>query len=271
MRKFLIVLGVAVGVIALMAMGPLLRIVFDISVLAQDWRSAKSQSAGWAPAPADFEGAVVQAYAAPAVRWRGAFGDHTWIAAKPAGATHYTRYEVIGFRLRRSGTAVVVSDTATPDQEWYGLKPKLLLDIRGPEAEKIAAALPAAAASYPYPGTYTVWPGPNSNTFTAHLARQVPEMGLVLPGRALGKDFTGWDVIAPTPSGTGYQLSLGGLLGVSLASGEGLEINILGLVVGIDPMDFALTVPGVGRLPSSPDWTNGAYAAKPAGLEVSGR
>jgi hypothetical protein len=29
---------------------------------------------------------------------------------------------------------------------------------------------------YPYPNEYRAWPGPNSNTFTAYIAREVPEL-----------------------------------------------------------------------------------------------
>ena len=41
-----------------------------------------------------------------------------------------------------------------------------------------------AAASYPYAKEYGLWPGPNSNTFTAWLTRHVPEVGVDLPGVA---------------------------------------------------------------------------------------
>jgi hypothetical protein len=258
MRKIVIFFASLLCLVSLMAAGPLLLIAFDAE--AQDWRYASQNAVGWAPDPAAYQPAVFQAYAAPAVRWRGKFGDHTWIAVKKPGAATYTRYEVIGFNLRRNRSAVTESETTTPDREWYGAPPKLLRDIRGPQAEKIIAALPAAVESYPHPFSYQVWPGPNSNTFIAHVARQIPEMGLVLPGRAIGKDYTGWNIVAPTPSRTGFQISLGGMLGVTLAAGEGLEVNILGLVVGADPLDLAVTVPGIGRLPMRDDWTDGAYA-----------
>jgi hypothetical protein len=45
-----------------------------------------------------------------------------------------------------------------------------------------------------------------------------------------------------------YQLSLLGLLGLSLAREEGLELNLLGLTFGGDPLDFAVKLPGIGRL-----------------------
>jgi uncharacterized protein DUF3750 len=64
----------------------------------------------------------------------------------------------------------------------------------------------AAVARYPYPHEYRAWPGPNSNTFTAYIARQVPELGLDLPSNAVGKDFLpGGALFAAAPSGSGFR------------------------------------------------------------------
>lgn len=236
---------------------PWLRVAFESAVQAQESGPANATAVRWSPAPAGYEPAVVQVFSARVLRWRGYFADHTWIAAKPTGATSYTRYEVIGWRLRRTGTALVESTTFTPDSPWYGAPPKLLQDIRGPEAEKVIAQLPAAVASYPYANTYRVWPGPNSNTFMAHIAREIPDLRLTLPGKAIGKDFTGWKVVERAPSGTGFQISIGGLFGFLLARDEGAEVNFLGLVIGADPLDLSITVPGIGRIPPQTDWTGG--------------
>ena len=46
----------------------------------------------------------------------------------------------------------------------------------------------------------------------------------------------------------GFQLSFAGLLGLTLARAEGLELNLLGLVIGLDPSGPALKLPGIGRL-----------------------
>jgi hypothetical protein len=70
------------------------------------------------------------------------------------------------------GRWVWVTDTRAADAEWYGAAPSVLADARGPRAEAIIARLPAAVASYPHAKSYAMWPGPNSNTFTAHLARE---------------------------------------------------------------------------------------------------
>jgi hypothetical protein len=106
-----------------------------------------------------------------------------------------------------------------------------------------------AANLYPYKETYRTWPGPNSNTFTAFIARQLPELHLDLPPTAIGKDFLPpGKMIVPSPSQTGLQLSLYGLAGVTLGLEEGIEFNMLTLNFGLDPFDLALKLPGIGRV-----------------------
>ena len=107
----------------------------------------------------------------------------------------------------------------------------------------------AAIARYPYDREYTIWPGPNSNTFTAAVGRQVPELRLELPPTAIGKDYLpGGAVFGWTPSRTGVQLSLFGLFGLALGLEEGVELNLLGFVLGVDFNDFAVKLPGLGAL-----------------------
>ncbi|MFX9630876.1 DUF3750 domain-containing protein, partial [Acinetobacter baumannii] len=92
-----------------------------------------------------------------------------------------------------------------------------------------------------------IWPGPNSNSFVAHIGRQVPDLRLSLPPTAVGKDFlVDSDLVGSAPSGTGLQLSLFGLAGITLAATEGIELNLLGLTIGVDVMRPALKLPGIG-------------------------
>ena len=58
------------------------------------------------------------------------------------------------------------------------------------------------------------------------------------------------ELVARTPSGTGYQLSLSGLLGASAGGYEGIELNVFGMVFGFDLRHPALKLPGIGRVPS---------------------
>jgi hypothetical protein len=212
------------------------------------WYEASRDPTGLAPDPATTPEAVIQVYAARAVSWRGVFSMHTWIAMKPTSATRYTRYEVLGFGVA-SGAPAVRIDRMGPDNYWFGARPQVILDRRGPDVDAMIEAVRPAVASYPYPHEYRAWPGPNSNTFTAYIARQVPELGLDLPSNAIGKDFLpGGALFAKAPSGSGFQVSVYGVVGILVAAEEGLELNVLGLNIGVDAAVPALKLPAIGRL-----------------------
>ncbi len=154
----------------------------------RDWRTASREPAGIAPDPTRIDTAVLQVYAAPAWGWRGWFAVHTWIAAKRSAEPFYTVFEVIGWRLHRGLPALRI-EKDLPDRFWYGEKPRLLVDRQGPEVDALIAAVEQAAASYPWPETYRAFPGPNSNTFTAWIAKQVPLLELDLPFSAIGSGY----------------------------------------------------------------------------------
>jgi hypothetical protein len=235
----------------LMLLGPLYQTVLGGEAPARGeqrgWQFANRDSSGTAPLPTEYKAAVIQVYAARTYSWRGHLAVHTWVATKAVDASSYQVHQVIGFRERR-GLPVLVSESDVPDRYWYGNQPELLVDIRGEQAERLLPAVLAAVQSYPYPTSYTTWPGPNSNTFTAHVGRQVKELELVLPVTAIGKDFLPGAIGARTPSGSGVQLSLLGVLGVMVGVDEGVEFNLLGLAAGVDVRRPALKLPGIGRV-----------------------
>jgi uncharacterized protein DUF3750 len=213
-----------------------------------DWRTADRSSAGLAPRPRAERRAVVQLYAARAVRWRGWFAVHAWLSVKEQDADAYTVLQVVGWRLWQ-GLSPVIVERGEPDRRWFGATPDLILYLRGPAAESAIPKILAAAASYPYPHAYRIWPGPNSNTFISHILRSVPELGVNLPPNAIGRDYlAGGRILGVSESRTGLQLSLFGLLGVTLGWRDGLELQFLGLDFGVDWRRPALKLPIIGRL-----------------------
>jgi hypothetical protein len=241
MRWFLSFLGLFV-----------LPLVISVGIVlgarAEHWSRARWDSSGLSPDPAAHAAAVVQVFAARTWGWKGAVAVHSWISFKRQNAAGYDRYDVVGWGVGR-GAPAVRRNLRPPDGRWAGNEPMLLAELRGDAAASAIPKLEAAIARYPFRDRYWTWPGPNSNTFVAWLAREVPELRLNLPGTAIGKDFLpGLRILAAAPSGTGYQLSLGGLLGITLARAEGFELNLLGLVIGLDPSGPALKLPGIGRL-----------------------
>jgi hypothetical protein len=218
-----------------------------LSATAPNWRDASRESIGIAPDPASVKDAVIQVYGARAVGAKGYFGVHTWIAVKPRDAPVWTVYEVIGWRLRSGGSVVAVRNKL-PDAHWFGAVPELYADKRGAGVDRLIQRVEQAAREYPYANEYTVWPGPNSNTFTAWIGRAVPELEIDLPATAIGKDYLGRSIFAAAPSGSGFQVSLGGVLGVSASRVDGLELNLLGLNFGIS--SSGLKLPIIGRIGS---------------------
>lgn len=229
--------------LAILLSGPLLMVACSSLETGTSWRDADRSSAGLAPAAEEYPPALIQVYGARAFSWRGYFAIHTWLATKSRNATSYTVHEVTGW-----GHNKIRSYQSVPDRAWYGATPVLLASISGDAAAQLIPQIDQAIANYPYPQTYEAWPGPNSNTFVAWVIRQVPGLYVNLPNTAIGKDYLGDDYLAQTPSGAGYQFSARGYFGILAGINEGLELNLLGLSLGIDPRHLAIKLPGIGSL-----------------------
>lgn len=236
-------------IISLTFIGPIIVATFGHVNLTINWSNADRSSAKIAPDPKQFQDAIVQFYAARAYGIRGLLAVHTWIAVKPKNALQYTVYQVIGWNLFYGRDVLSISQDI-PDRLWFANKPWLIKDIRGDEATKFIPVIEQVVAAYPYKKQYRIFPGPNSNTFISYVARNIPGLKLTLPATAIGADFLGNSFWARTPSGTGYQLSIYGLFGLSCAKQEGIIISLLGLTYGINPWHFDLILPGIGSIRS---------------------
>jgi hypothetical protein len=153
------------------------------------WREASREPAGIAVNPLIQKNAVIEVYAADAFSWRGWFAVHTWIAVKPQDAVEYTVYEVVGWGVKNGLPALREYTTVTPDRYWYGAKPEQILSIQGDKASRLIPQISDAVARYPWANEYTLFPGPNSNTFPEWIGLQIPELGLELPFRAIGSGY----------------------------------------------------------------------------------
>ena len=183
----------------------------------------------------------------PTRGWKGALAVHSWVVIKHANDRSWSRYDVAGW-----GTPVRLN--WWPPDLWFGQYGTVLVDLKGAEAEALIPRIEAAIKKYPYAnaGDYRIWPGPNSNTFVATVLRAVPELGITMPPNAVGRDFRPFPYAGLTDSGTGVEASAWGLLGVKLGWVEGVEVNVLGLVAGLDLRRPALKVPGFGRIGVDP-------------------
>lgn len=228
--------------LALLFTGPLLYLSDYKSI---SWKEASREGAGIVIPTQEAEILVL---GGRTFGWKGAFAIHTWIAYKTKESSSYTVVEKLGWRIYKGLNGVVFKEDL-PDRYWYGSKPELLLSIHGKKAEELIPKIIEAANEYPYATTYHYWPGPNSNTFIAFIARQVPELGLTMPTLAIGKDYLPYDeFIAKTSDGSGYQISLYGILGILISKEEGVQVNLCGLVFGFDFKHAAIFLPGFGKI-----------------------
>jgi hypothetical protein len=210
-----------------------------ISYRMADWSSVGMLP----PASAENEARLI-VFTGRTGRWKGIFSVHSWVVFKPENGSNWTRYDVVGW-----GRPLRSNDWE-PDGRWFGDTPRVLIDVRGNEAAAPIPKIKAAIAGYVYShaGDYRIWPGPNSNTFVATVLRSVPELAVTLPPNAVGKDFRPYPYVGLSDSRTGLEASLWGILGVKIGWVEGLEVNFLGLVAGLDIRHPGVKLPGFGRL-----------------------
>jgi len=213
-----------------------------------NWRTASRQSAHISVLASEEHRAIVQVFTARAFSWRGLFSVHSWIAFKPKGAANYTVTEVIGWRKSQNLPVVVVKDDI-PDRRWYNATPELIFEIIGDNAENAISQIRKAIETYPYKNDYLLWPGPNSNTYIAHIIREVQQLTVELPPNAMGKDWLNEGTFSSVAQGgSGFQFSLYGLFGFTFGIADGVEINLFGLCFGVDILNPALKLPLIGRI-----------------------
>ena len=210
----------------------------------RSWRTADWSASGVLADAGSDEEAAIYVMAARTGGLKGAFSVHSWIVFKKAGAGAYERYDKVGWGMpvRRNAYA--------PDGRWYSNMPEVVHQLRGADAERLIPEVEAAIASYPYAmrGGYRIWPGPNSNSFVAHVLRSVPELGARMPPNATGRDYApGWASLEWLPEG-GLHATVGGWFGFSVGRKAGLELHFLGLVAGVDVARPAIKVPAFGRV-----------------------
>ena len=161
--------------------------------------------------------------------------------------------EVIGWRLR-SSNSVVRSSYDKPDRYWFGSKPRLLLDIRGQRAQALIGEVKSVVGKYPWANEYSVFPGPNSNTYVARILNQVPGLHAELSHNSVGKDYTSSVSAGWTQAGDGLRLDVP-MLGASLGWQQGIELHLIGLTAGISFWPPALKLPILPRIGFEPGQT----------------
>ena len=167
-------------------------------------------------------------------------------------------YEVIGWRLRWTDTAVVVRNRA-PDGRWFGSEPELYAEKRGAGVDELIKRIDEAArelslrrrihASGPARTPTPSLPGSRARCRSSSVD---------LPATAIGKDYLGGSVIGSAPERQRLPaLARAACSASPRARVDGLELNLLGLNFGVGPS--GLKLPFFGTL--GPTRT---FAAAPA-------
>ncbi|WP_417435211.1 DUF3750 domain-containing protein [Hoeflea sp.] len=209
------------------------------------WRAADWSSAGILPDADTEPNAAVYVMAARTGGLKGALAVHSWIVTKAAGSAKYTRYDKVGW-----GSPIRTNAYAA-DGRWYSNAPQVLAEVHGAEASRLIPQIEAAIQAYPFSnrGDYTIWPGPNSNSFVAHVLRKVPDLELALPPEAIGRDFRAFgDFVTLSSDWRNLELSLGGYAGLAIGTLYGIEVRLGGLVFGVDIARPGIKLPGFGRI-----------------------
>jgi Protein of unknown function (DUF3750) len=222
-----------------------------------DVERADMSSIGFLPDAASHPTARVLIMSAPMSGRRGQFLSHNWVVLKRENSTKWSRYEVLGFASRdasgaRNGAWLgnrPTVDRYAPDGLWFGRRPVVIADVEGVKATEIIEKIEPVIDNYERDSPhYRFWPGPNSNTFVQVVLRAAPELQATLPPTAIGKDFRPGIFLGLTDSRTGFEAGLWGVLGLKIGWIEGVEVNLLSFIGGVDVRQPALKLPGFGLI-----------------------
>ncbi len=206
------------------------------------WNEADWSSSGVLTSKPLAEEAAIYVMSARTGGLKGAFATHSWLVIKKPGTERYDRYDKVGWG------SPVRKNAYDADGRWYSNTPKIQHKITGDVAAELIPKIEAAIENYPWRnyGDYTIWPGPNSNTFIATVIRAVPGFHADMPATAVGRDFPPdgrW--FGLTHNGAWYA-SLAGYAGIVIGRNQGIELNFLGLVAGFNPLRLEIKIPSFG-------------------------
>ncbi len=190
--------------------------------------------------------------------WK-SFAHHAWVDLRRPGSTRWERIESGGYIGILHGD--IPAEEACLDHRFGERTIRLLGHATGDDAVAAIAYIDARlpVLSPRYATDYTMWPGPNSNTFVRELCAGAPGLSFVFDPNAVGKDHAGLFSIDTTASGTGLRVDTP-ILGAALALREGVELHLLQLTFGI-----SLDPPGIS-LPFLPQIPFGFFGAPTARL-----
>ncbi len=179
--------------------------------------------------------------------WK-SWAHHAWIDVKRGDVNTWERIES-GGRIGIVHTDLDAEE-ARLDRRFGARVVRLLGWVDGDDARAAIARIDAARGELArrYGDDYTMWPGPNSNTFVRELLADVPELGFVFDPNAVGKDYSPWIGVSRTASKTGLRVDTP-FLGAAVGFREGVELHVLQLTLGVSLDPPGLSLPFLPQIP----------------------
>lgn len=218
-----------------------------LAVLSAFVVSCRAARPSQIPTKEDWIVAVKSCRLGTSPQWYKRFAHHAWIDLKRGDEGQWERLESLG--PLGIGQTALSPEEARLDRRLEGESVRLLGLVTGEEARRAIDGIDARskelARKYE---DYVAWPGPNSNTFVAEVARGVPELAFVFDPNAVGKDYGGWFDAGLTASRTGVRVDTLPL-GVALGLREGVELHVAQLTLGLSFDPPGLSLPFVPQIP----------------------
>ena len=177
--------------------------------------------------------------------WKGVFSVHSWVVLKPENGKSWRRYDVVGWGnpVRINGWApdglLVRQQAAGGARSARRARPPRRSRRSRPRSRAINTPMPATTAS---------GRGRTATPSSRPCCAPSPRPKRRCRPNAVGRDFRPLPYAGLTDSRTGVEASLWGVLGVKLGWVEGVEVNFLGLVAGLDLRHPGIKLPGFGRI-----------------------
>ena len=177
--------------------------------------------------------------------WYSRFATHSYVDFRSDPSAPWQRVEIVN---KDSGLNIdPISETEFRRAHRWGNPVRIVSQSRH-DGKDLAAQITAYAKSYDA-SLYRPWPGPNSNTFTDGLLRNVDGLSGVLEHNGVGKDSL-WRA-GQTAGGTGVEIQ-SPLLGLEVGLKEGLNLNFIGLTAGAGIWPPAVKLPFLPQVPLRP-------------------
>jgi hypothetical protein len=174
--------------------------------------------------------------------WFSRFASHSFVDYRETPSSSWRRLEIAN---KSSG---IVHDEISASEggatkRWGN--PIHLVSQSKADGVKVARQMEMIAKSYD-DSHYRPWPGPNSNTLTQRIMREVEGVSGTLEHNGVGKDHGFY--FGPTSNGTGLEVHAT-YLGLGMGLKEGVELNLMGLTAGVGIWPPSIKIPFLPQIP----------------------